>query len=216
MSNANAEVYYESTTNTYSYKGTLTSGNSMDVSVSNYNPVWVLVTPSSSSAYVSVTATASGSSSSSYSSTDNSYLVAILVPTIVGGTFFIVLIIFIIVWNAIARKRRLQALLVNANAAAVAQPSQAPQLYYPPGHVNYTPNPPTAPVMYAPLQPTYPPLQPTYPPVQPTYPAAPGQQIYVLEPVPMEHTLQPIYAPSQPAQTNTYVHEGVPVMPKHQ
>ena len=203
MSNANAEVYYESPTDTYIYKGTLTSGNSMNISVSNYDPVWVLVTPSSNSAYVSVTATASESSNTSYSSSssnDNSYLVAILVPTIVGGTYFIILIISLVVWSSIARKRQLQALLANANAAAVAQPSQVPQLYYPPGHINYVPNPPTAPVIYAPHQ--------------LTYPVAQDQQIYALEPALMASTLPPIYVPSQPVQTNTYVQEGVPVMSK--
>ena len=77
--NANAEVYYESATNSFNYKGSLTSGNSMDVSVGYYDPVWVLVTPTSSSAYVSVTGTPNVSSSS-YS--DDSTLVAILVPTL--------------------------------------------------------------------------------------------------------------------------------------
>lgn len=99
MSNANAEVYYELSTNYFTYKGSLTSGNSMDVSVSYYKPVWVLVTPSSSSAYVSITGTPTVSSSSSrtYSSSDDSVLVAILVPTLVGGGIFIFFIILIIV-----------------------------------------------------------------------------------------------------------------------
>ena len=173
----------------------------MDVSVSNYNPVWVLVTPSSSSAYVSVTAKSSGSSYSY--STDNSYLVAILVPTIVGGTFIILIVIFVVVWNII-RRRRIQQAFNNSQAARanVAQPAPAPQLYYPPGHVNYNPNPPSAPVMYAPAQPSYQP--------------APGQQIYVLEPVPMEPTLQPMYVPAAPVQTNQNIYTGTPVYPKYQ
>ena len=87
MVNANAEVYYESPTKYYTYKGSLSSGGSMDVSVSYYDPVWVLVIPSSSSAYVNVTATTNNSYSSS--SSDDSYLVAIIVPTVVGGTFLL-------------------------------------------------------------------------------------------------------------------------------
>ena len=62
LSNANAEVYLESTTNTYTYKGSVTSGNSLTVSVGYYDPVWVLITPSSSFAYASITAYASSSS----------------------------------------------------------------------------------------------------------------------------------------------------------
>ena len=72
LTNASAEVYYESSTNTFNYKGSLSSGCSMDVNVTYGNPVWVLATPSSSSAYISVKGTASssyGSTSTSCSST---------------------------------------------------------------------------------------------------------------------------------------------------
>ena len=136
LSNANAEVYLESMINFYTYKGTLTSGNSMDVSVDFNDPVWVLITPTSSSAYVSVTGTASELSSSS--SSTNSNLVIILVPTLVGGSFLILLIVFIIVCNII-RRRRLQAAVNSANAAMAhsASPPPTPQLYNTPNQ-NYS------------------------------------------------------------------------------
>ena len=112
LSNANAEVYYESSTNSFSYKGSLTSGKSMNVDVSYYNPVWVLITPTASNAYASVKASASSSSSSSSSSTN---LTSILVPVFVGGACWIGIIIFIIVWRYIRKRRMMQ--IYNSQAA---------------------------------------------------------------------------------------------------
>ena len=80
MSNANAEVYLESSTNSFTYKGSVSNGGSISVNVGYYDPVWVLVTPVSSSAYVRITATASSSSTSD--STTGAILAAILVPAI--------------------------------------------------------------------------------------------------------------------------------------
>ena len=199
--NANAEVYYESSTNDYTYKGSLSSGGSMDVSVSYYDPVWVLVIPSSSSAYVSVTATTNYSYSSSSYSSDDSYLVAIIVPTVVGGTLFIILIVIIIVWSARRRQRMIQ--YQNNMAAAVAHPVNSapqPQLYYPPHQQNYSAGYANQSAVVMGTQ------QPTYPST-----STPRQNIYIIEPTP--RTSEPIiYGPADPVPENSiYVAKGVPV-----
>ena len=209
LSNANAEVYLESTTNVYTYKGTLTSGKSMDVSVDYYDPVWVLITPTSSSAYVSVTGTASGSYSSSSSSSTDSNLVIILVPTLVGGTFFILLIVFIIVCNII-RRRRLLAAISNANAAmahsAAPQPKPTPQLYYPPNQNNSYTNASHIPSMInASPQPSF------------MVPSSQNDQIYILEPVSAHPTEQPIYLQTDPNQgIFMQPQPGAPIQYKYQ
>ena len=196
MVNANAEVYYESSTNYYTYKGSLSSGGSMDVSVSYYSPVWVLVIPSSSSAFVNVTAT-TNYSYSSYSS-DDSYLVAIIVPTVVGGTILIVIVVLIIVWSAIRRQRMLQY-QSNMAAAVAYHANQAPQLYYPPQQnysVGYTNQ---GAVVMGTQHSTYP------------FPQTPRQNVYIIEPTP--RTSEPIaYGPADPVPENSvYVAQGVPV-----
>ena len=200
--NANAEVYYESSTNDYTYKGSLSSGGSMDVSVSYYDPVWVLVIPSSSSAYVSVTATTNYSYSSSSYSSDDSYLVAIIVPTVVGGTILIVFVVLIIVWSAIRRQRMLQ--YQNNLAAAVAHPAnQAPQLYYQ-HQQNYSVGYANQSAMPMGIQ------QPAYP-----NPPTSDQNVYIIEPIP--RTSEPVaYGPAAPVSSNSvYVAQGIPASQKY-
>ena len=115
---ATVEVYCEPSLNSFTYKGLLTSGNSMDVSISSNNSVWILVTSTSNSAFVSITGTStvSNSTSSNYpsnypsNSTDYSKLVTILVPTLVWWFLIIIHNVCIIVWCAIRSKRHLEAL----------------------------------------------------------------------------------------------------------
>ena len=110
---ANAEVYYEASTNYFVYKGPLLSGDSIDIDVSYNSPVWILVIPTSNSAYVSVTGTPSGPSN--YSSSDsNQMLVAIIVPTVLGGTLLIIVIIIVVIW---LMNRRIRMLHNQNNAA---------------------------------------------------------------------------------------------------
>ena len=43
LNNADAEIYYESSTNDYTYKGSVTSGNSLRIDVGYKDPVWILI-----------------------------------------------------------------------------------------------------------------------------------------------------------------------------
>ena len=118
-------MYYESTYDSYEYKGSLSSGGSMDVSISNYYAVWVLAIPNSSSAYISVTATANGSSSSSSSSSssdsvDTVLIVTIIIPPVVCCLCCIWISVCLAV--GIAMKAKQMSQLYN-NPAARAQPS---------------------------------------------------------------------------------------------
>ena len=127
LRNANAEVYYESTTNTYTYKGTISSGSSMDVSVDYYDPVWVLITPSSSSAYVSLTVT----TNDSYSSYDYSaFVLAVTIPTVICGLYYIIIWVFLIIWfvsgTFVAHKAQNTNLLINYSN----RPAQNQQVIY--------------------------------------------------------------------------------------
>ena len=167
MTNANAEVYYESTTNSFSYKGSLTSGNSMDVSVSNYGPVWVLVIPTSSFAYISVTSTPTftynnSSYSSSSSSSDDSTLVAILVPTLAIGFIIIIVIVIIIVKIIIWRIKLSKSDNNEIDDDAIFTPELAPQLYYPPNHNLNNASARQVPNMMQPIPHPMPLIQPSY------------------------------------------------------
>ena len=196
--NANAEVYYESYTNDYAYKGTLDSGGSMDVSVDYYNPVWVLVMPYNNSAYVSITATANYINSSN--SSDNSYLIAIIVPTVVGGSIFIIWITLIICWSVIRSRRNLQ-LHQNIAAAAIVYPANSTpqhQKFYPhqnnynAGYVNQGAI-----------------IMGTQQPANPAHPTM-NQNVYIIEPIPNtpEHI---VYEPADPVPDNSiYYSQGVP------
>ena len=65
-----AEVYLETSTNVFSYQGSILSGKTLSFNIGTYNNVWVLIIPkySTSSSYVTITATASPNSISSSSS----------------------------------------------------------------------------------------------------------------------------------------------------
>ena len=67
MSNANAEVYTETSTNVFNFQGLVASGNSLNVTIDNKNSVWVLVNPTANNAYAYVSAYASPYSSKSSS-----------------------------------------------------------------------------------------------------------------------------------------------------
>ena len=62
MQNANLELYYEDYVNDFTYKGTLSNLDTVDLNVYYYNDsngtfsksLWILVTPTSSNAYVSI------------------------------------------------------------------------------------------------------------------------------------------------------------------
>ena len=94
LTNANAEVYLESSSNNYEYKGSLSSGNSLKITIGSNNPVWVLVTPLSSSAYVSITGTASTSS------TDNSISTTLVISfsIVFGWTTLTTFFLFMLYW----------------------------------------------------------------------------------------------------------------------
>ena len=133
MKYATAEIYYESTTNSYTYKGSILSGDSMDVNVNYYNPVWVLVVPSSNNAYVSLTATQSFLYSSTSYSDNGPYLAAIIVPTLIGGIILIIIMIWIIIWWVNSKMRNGQ--IQNESAVDAENPFEGasrPQIYYPP------------------------------------------------------------------------------------
>ena len=44
MSYANAEMYLESSTNSFTYKRSVSNGSSISVDVEYYDPIWVFVT----------------------------------------------------------------------------------------------------------------------------------------------------------------------------
>ena len=106
LSNAKAEVYVETSTNVFSYQGSVEYEHSINATVDTNNSVWVLVTPSSSNAYASMTALASpyGSTSSSSSNSDGT-VVAIVVGTICG-LLCLGLIIGAIVWCLLIKRHR--------------------------------------------------------------------------------------------------------------
>ena len=89
-------LYYEATSNVFTLQGTMASGDSLPVTVSQFKPVWVLIIPSDSSAAASVTAVSAGttptSSSTSDSSSDGTTTVIIVVCT-VGGLMIIGVIV---------------------------------------------------------------------------------------------------------------------------
>ena len=65
LSNANAEIYYEASTNKFTYKGAILDGESMKIDTDYYDPVWVLVIPTNNNAYTEINALASGGTSPS-------------------------------------------------------------------------------------------------------------------------------------------------------
>ena len=119
LTNANAEVYLESSSSNYEYKGSLLSGNSLKITIGSYNPVWVLVTPLSSSAYVSVTGTATISSSDS---SVDIYLVVVLSATF-GWIAFTLFIIFMIIWVLSLKENHSKKQMENS--ANVVQDSES-------------------------------------------------------------------------------------------
>jgi len=133
LSKASAEVYLESTTNTFTYKGSLSNGGDLTVSVSSYDPVWVLITPTSNYASASIKASASSSSSSSssssdYSTTDTSTIM-IAVFTSVGG-FIVLIVIFLVICRCIHLQKQRNFHLQNANAAARVLNTHQPAIAY--------------------------------------------------------------------------------------
>ena len=106
LSNAKAEVYVETSTNVFSYQGSVEYEHSINATVDANNSVWVLITPSSSNAYASMTALASpyGSTSSSSSNSDGTVM-AIVIGTICG-LFCLSLIIGAIVWCLLIKRYR--------------------------------------------------------------------------------------------------------------
>ena len=166
----------------------------MDVSVSYNNPVWVLVIPSSSSAFVNVTATTNYSYSSySYSSYDYIY---IIIPTVVGGTMWIIWGVLIIVCCIISRKLRMLSQNNMAGAVIEYRENQAPQLYYPPQQNNSVVYTNQGAVVMGTQYSTYP------------SPQTPRQNVYIIEPTP--RTSEPIaYGPTDPVPQNSiYVAQG--------
>ena len=58
LSSAIAEVYEETSTNTFIYQDSVTSGNTLFLATGSENSVWVLANPSSSYAFINMTAQA--------------------------------------------------------------------------------------------------------------------------------------------------------------
>ena len=107
MSNANAEVYVETSTNVYSYKGSVTFGNSINTTIDTYDPVWVLVTPTTSNAYVYITAYASAYSSTSSTSLSDEAVAAIVICTICCWCYCIIFI-GIFIWRKMIERNKQQ------------------------------------------------------------------------------------------------------------
>lgn len=127
LTNAQAEVYLEGTTNSFSYITSLSSGGSKTVTLAgSYDPVWVLVTPTSSSAYISLTGTGYTSSSSYSTSTVDSSMILIIVFSIVGFCLLFALTGLMIFLRIRRQRMYMATLAMNSNAQAavnVAQPS---------------------------------------------------------------------------------------------
>ena len=99
MSNANAEVYTETSTNVFSFQGLVASGNSLNVTIDNKNSVWVLVNPTANNAYAYVSAYASPYSSKS-SSLSGGAIAAIVICILMSWLFHAYLIgIFALVFR---------------------------------------------------------------------------------------------------------------------
>ena len=105
LSNANSEVYVETSVNTYSYKGSVSAGTSLNTTIGTSNAVWVLISPTSNNAYAYITTTASPYENSSSTSLSDNAIAAIVICSVVG--WFIFLFIFgLIVGCHIAKNKR--------------------------------------------------------------------------------------------------------------
>ena len=121
--NANAEVYVETSTNVYSYKGSVTSGNSINATIDALDPVWVLVTPTTNNAYVFILAYTYADSSTSSTSLSDGAVAAIVICTICCWCCCILIIGIIIGFSLVKKNQDLQR---NQSADQYLNNSAAP------------------------------------------------------------------------------------------
>ena len=194
LSNANAEVYVETSTNVYSYKGSVTFGNSINTTIDTYDPVWVLVTPTTSNAYVYITAYASAYSSTSSTSLSDGAVAAIVICIFCCWCCCILIIGIIIGFSLVKKNQNLQR---NQSAAQYID-NRAP----PPTVINN--------YQYQVPPPSY--MQPSY--IQNTSVAYPTPGVYTGQPIAMNANPQPALAPGHLVPSNpVYISKevGVPV-----
>ena len=132
LSYASAEVYVETSTNSFSFKGSVSNGNSLTAYIDSYKPVWVLITPSSSYAQASIFATASSQVSDSTLST--AITVAIIISNIWGWWCLACIIICIVVciWKSLGGNKSVPIRQVNVTSQpGFAAPSVHTKIYNP-------------------------------------------------------------------------------------
>ena len=106
LQNANAEVYVETSTNEYNYKGTIGSGYSVNATIDAHDSVWVLITPLASNAYASIITYASPYSNEESSSSLSTSTIIVIVASSIGCWCCCIIVIWLTIGCSLIKLRK--------------------------------------------------------------------------------------------------------------